>query len=194
MKLRIGLTGGIGSGKSMVASVFSLHGIPVYNADLEARRIMNGDAMLQKEISEIFGLDIIRDQQIDRKKLAALVFNNEAGLEKLNALVHPYVLKDFERWEKIQNAPYTIREAAILFETGIWQKLDHTILVDAPEELRIKRVMQRDGRAEAEVRAIFARQWASEKKRALAWRIIENDDHHLVIPQVNSIHNELMYV
>jgi dephospho-CoA kinase len=193
MKLRIGITGGIGSGKSIVAAVFSLHGIPVYNADLEARKIMNSDADLQREIVASFGNEVISNKQIDRKKLAALVFGNTANLEQLNTLVHPYVLKDFERWEKIQNAPYTLREAAILFETGIWQKLDHTILVDAPEDLRLKRVILRDSRPESEVRDIFARQWPSEKKRELAWRIIENDDQHLVIPQVNSIHNELMY-
>lgn len=193
MKLRIGVTGGIGSGKSLVTSLFRLHAIPVYDADAEARRIMDTDEQLQSAIRNAFGNEVVTEKSINRRLLASLVFNDENRLGILNNLVHPFVKRDFEIWEGKQTAPYTIREAAILFETGLWKDLDHTILVDAPEELRLRRVMLRDNRSEAEIKNIFSRQWSSEKKRELAWRIIENDELHLVIPQVNAIHNELMY-
>lgn len=193
MKLRIGITGGIGSGKSLVSSLFALNGIPVYNADLEARRIMENNADIHQGLVTIFGAAALVNAKPDRKYISSVVFHDSAKLQALNELVHPFVLNDFIRWEKEQDAPYTLREAAILFETGIWKQLDHTILVDAPESLRMQRVMLRDGRNENEIQLIFARQWSSEKKRTLAWRIIENDDHQLVIPQVNAIHKELIH-
>ena len=150
MRLRIGITGGIGSGKSLVSSLFMLHGIPVYNADKEAKRIMDSEAELHKELLGLFGPEVLKDGLPDRKYIANRVFGDELLLNALNALVHPFVFRDFERWESEQTAPYTMREAAILFETGIWKQLDHTILVDAPESLRIQRVMRRDGRKEQE--------------------------------------------
>lgn len=193
MKLRIGITGGIGSGKSMVSHLFSLLGIPVYNADAAARRILATNTALQTDVLHTFGEQILSNNAIDRSKLAAIVFHDEAKLQQLNALIHPYVFRDFEEWEKHQQSPYTLREAAILFETGIWKQLDHTILVDAPEEIRLQRVQQRDNRSRSEIEAIFRRQWTSLEKRNLAWRIIENDEKHLVLPQVLAIHSELIH-
>ena len=193
MKLRIGITGGIGSGKSMVSHLFSLLGIPVYNADAAARRILATNTALQTDVLHSFGEQILSNNAIDRSKLAAIVFHDEAKLQQLNALIHPHVFRDFEDWENHQQSPYTLREAAILFETGIWKQLDHTILVDAPEEIRLQRVQQRDNRSRSEIEAIFRRQWTSLEKRNLAWRIIENDEKHLVLPQVLAIHSELIH-
>jgi dephospho-CoA kinase len=193
MKLRIGITGGIGSGKSIVSHLFSLLGIPVYNADAAARTILDTNTALQSDVLHAFGEQILNNNVIDRSKLAAIVFHDEAKLKQLNALIHPYVFRDFEDWENNQQSPYTLREAAILFETGIWKQLDHIILVDAPEEIRLQRVQQRDNRSRSEIEAIFRRQWSSSEKRKLAWRIIENDEKHLVLPQVIAIHSELMH-
>lgn len=193
MKLRIGLTGGIGSGKSIIARIFRILGIPVYDADLAARRLMETDETLRKEIQREFGTSVYSNGIPDRKLLASKVFGDESRLAALNQLVHPAVLKDYDAWEKKQTAPYTIREAAILFESGNWHQLDHVILVDAPEALRIRRVMRRDNRSEKEVRDIISRQWTSEKKKELAWRLINNDDSELVIPQVLQIHNQLLH-
>jgi dephospho-CoA kinase len=192
MKLRIGLTGGIGSGKSVIARIFRILGIPVYDADLAARRLMETDETLIKDIQKVFGAEIYSEGKLNRKLLASQVFKDESKLDTLNKLVHPAVLKDYNEWEQKQKAPYSIREAAILFESGNWQQLDHVILVDAPEDLRIRRVIQRDNRSEKEVREIISRQWTSEKKKELAWRLIRNDDSELVIPQVLQIHNQLL--
>ena len=194
MKLRIGLTGGIGSGKSVVAKIFRLLGIPVYDADSAARTLMESDPDLRNKIRQTFGEDVYNDEKLNRKLLASRVFGNEELLAQLNELVHPAVLEDYSEWDKRQQAPYSIREAAILFESGNWKQLDHTILVTAPEKLRIKRVLLRDNRPEKEILDVISRQWTDEKKKPLAWKIIHNDDKQLVIPQVLTIHNQLINV
>ena len=190
---KVGITGGIGSGKSIVCNIFRLLGIPVYPADAHAKRLMEESPDLRASLVKAFGEKTYKsDSSLDRKYMAGIVFNDVEKLEQLNQLVHPAVVEDYARWgQQFPEAPYTIREAAILFESGTWKDLDTILLVDAPEEMRIKRVMSRDGRKEAEVRAIISRQWTSEKKKEYANYIIENDEAHMVIPRVLEIHQLL---
>lgn len=190
---KVGITGGIGSGKSIVCQIFRLLGIPVYSADAHAKRLMQESPALRKALIKTFGENVYKtDGALDRQYLAGIVFHDAAKLDQLNQLVHPAVVEDYAQWVlQFPNAPYTLREAAILYESGTWKDLDAVLLVDAPEELRIKRVMTRDGRKEAEIRAIISRQWTSEKKKEYANYIIENDETHMVIPRVLEIHQLL---
>jgi dephospho-CoA kinase len=190
----IGITGGIGAGKSVVCRVFHAMNIPIYNADSSAKRLMLLDSDLRKSLQENFGLEIFPEYgTFDKKKLAALVFNDKSKLNLLNSLVHPAVKKDYSSWILKQNAPYCIREAAILFESGSIDGLDKTILVDAPESLRINRVIKRDNRTKDQIKSIINQQWTMEKLRSMVDFVIENDDQHPVIPQVLSIHHKIIY-
>ena len=162
--LRIGLTGGIGSGKSTVAKVFEILGIPVYYADSAAKYLMNTDPDLQKAIILAFGQDAYTGTELNRKKIASIVFNDPAKLEKLNQLIHPATIRDAEEWMKKQTSPYAIKEAALLFESGADAGLDKIIGVAAPQQLRIKRVMERDAVTEAEVLSRIRRQMDEDKK------------------------------
>lgn len=186
---RIGITGGIGAGKSIVSRLFSLLGVPVYDADSAAKRLMETQEGLRRDISSTFGPDVyLEDGKLNRAKVAQQVFGDEKALDALNRLVHPRVMEDYENWTRTHpEAEYTLREAAILYESGTWKDLDQVILVDAPEPLRVKRTMLRDSRTEAEVRSIMSRQWSTEKKRNLAAYIIENDESRALIPQVLQI-------
>ena len=192
--LKIGLTGNIGSGKTTVAKVFELLGIPVFYADDEAKKVMVTDADLIEAIKHTFGAEsYLEDGTLNRKHIAAIVFNNPAKLEKLNSLVHPAVFRAFEALEsKAKNAPYIIREAAILFESGSNKTCDKTIIVTAPLDTRIARVMLRDGISLQEVEKREARQISEEEKKKLADDIIINDDHQLVIPQVLALHSKYL--
>lgn len=183
---KVGITGGIGAGKSMVSRIFQLLDVPVFNADDSAKRCMEINKDLMHQIISAFGSEsYLPDGKLNKSLLASVVFKNPNQLEKLNSLVHPVVMKEYQTWIESQtNVPYTIREAAILFESGTYTDLDIIILVDAPEELRLRRTMNRDGRTEEEVRSIMLRQWDSAKKRKASNFIIENDEHHALIPQV----------
>lgn len=191
--LKAGITGGIGSGKSIICRMFSLLGIPVYNADLSARKLIENNDPLKGALRALFGPATYGpDGKLNRTFLANLVFDSPALLEQMNALVHPYVRNDYQQWLHAKgDMEYTIFEAAILIETGIHQEMDAVILVDAPESLRIKRVMDRDQRTADEIKSIISRQWTSEMKRKFASFVVENDDHHLVIPQVLQIDKQL---
>lgn len=191
--MKVGITGGIGSGKSIVTKIFKSLGIPVYNADEAAKRLMNENHSLRNQLQDIFGNDIFPAEGIfDRKKLAAIVFQQPELLHKLNNLVHPSVGSDYQDWQKNQTAPYTLREAAILYESGTHIDLDAVIMVDSPENLKIERIKKRDGRTEGEIKSIMQRQWPAEELRSRANFIIENDDTHPVIPQVLAIHQQLL--
>lgn len=192
--LKIGLTGNIGSGKTTVAKVFELLGIPVFYADDEAKKVMVTDADLIEAIKQTFGAEsYLEDGALNRKHIAAIVFNNPAQLEKLNSLVHPAVFRAFEALEsKAKNAPYIIREAAILFESGSNKTCDNTVIVTAPLDTRIARVTRRDGISRQEVEKREARQISEEEKKKLADDIIINDDHQLVIPQVLALHSKYL--
>jgi len=191
--LRVGITGGIGSGKSIACRIFSCLGIPVYDADLAAKKMMNEQVELHDELIRHFGKEVFNEEGIlNRSHLAKIVFNDENQLNKLNQLVHPYVMKDYEMWTQTLNgAPYSIREAAILIESGTYYDLDCILLVEAPEELRIKRVMERDQRSRKEVKAIISRQWTSEEKKKFATFSILNDEQQALIPQVLHLHELL---
>ncbi|MFZ9386731.1 MAG: dephospho-CoA kinase [Chitinophagaceae bacterium] len=186
--LKIGLTGGIGSGKSTVARIFSILGIPVYDADEAARRLMNSDPTLKEEIIRFFGPSSYRDGFLDRSYIAGLVFNDAEKLGQLNALVHPATIRDAEIWIGQQNAPYVVKEAALLFESGAAAGLDVVVGVYAPSAIRLKRVMDRDGISAGEVRKRMDRQLDEDMKMKLCDHIVRNDEQELVIPQVLALH------
>ena len=180
----IGITGGIGSGKSVVAKVLISMGYPVYNSDIEAKELINSNTELINQIKKEFGEDIYSSEGLDRKKMASVVFSNTNKLAKLNSLVHPAVGKNFDNWVNKQKTKLVFKEAAILFEIGIYKSLDATILVTAPIEKRISRVMQRDSVKAEEVENRMKNQWNDEEKIKLADFVIDNSGEVMVIPQV----------
>lgn len=192
MPLRIGLTGGIGSGKSTVARIFEVLGIPVYYADLEAKRIMNEDELLREQIMQEFGAAAYDNNQLNNKYLAGIVFNDRQKLDLLNSLVHPATIRDGERWMAQQTTPYAIKEAALIFESHSQEYLDYIIGVSAPEPLRIHRTMQRDGITREAVLARMGKQIQEIIKMRLCDFIIYNDEQQLLIPQVVALHEKLV--
>ena len=186
--LKIGLTGGIGSGKSTVAKIFETLGIPVYYADTEAKRLMNSSETLKKVIRQNFGEATYENDQLNRKYLGGIVFNNPEKLELLNALIHPVTINDAEQWMQQQSAPYSIKEAALLFESGAAENLDFIVGVYAPQALRIKRVMKRDGLTADEIMKRINRQVNEEMKMKLCDFVITNNEQELLVPQVLKLH------
>ena len=191
--LKAGITGGIGSGKSTVCRLFALLGIPVYDADSRAKWLMTGDPQLVAAVKKNFGSNMYAaDGTLNRQALAARVFSDTAQLQLLNSLVHPAVLKDHEAWHrKQQNVPYTLKEAALLFESGSYKKLDTVILVSAPEELRIQRAMQRDGSTREAIVQRLKNQLSEGERKKRSDHIILNDGEHSLIEQVLRLHHEL---
>jgi dephospho-CoA kinase len=186
---KVGITGNIGSGKTTVCKIFEVLGIPVFYADDAAKDVMATDAELIAGVKQAFGNEAyFKDGTLNRKHIAGIVFNNKQELAKLNALVHPAVFRAFDKWVLGQNAPYVLKEAAILFESGSYKKCDRTVVVTAPLDLRIKRVASRDGITADEVKSRNGRQFTEEKKLAMANDVIINDDTQLVIPQVLKLH------
>ncbi len=192
MALKIGITGGIGSGKSTICKVFSLLGAPVFEADPVAKTLIDTDPGIRKGLIDLFGPDIYTaNAGVDRKKLASLIFNDEIQLAKVNALVHPAVRAEFMKWADSQDVPYVIHEAAILFESGFYKMMDFTLLVTAPDEDRIKRVMTRDGSSREQVVERMQKQWSDNEKRKLATIEIKNDNRELLLPQIIRIDKQL---
>lgn len=190
--LKVGLTGGIGSGKSTVAKVFELLDVPVYYADEASKRLYHTDPDLMLQIKKHFGEDIYTEDQLNRSKLAAIVFKDPAKLDLLNKLVHPPTIRDAYEWMNNQTSPYVIKEAAVLFESGSAIDLDYVIGVSAPVHLRIKRAMDRDGISRDEVLARSARQIDEDIKMRLCDFLIINNEQELVIPQVLELHGKLL--
>jgi dephospho-CoA kinase len=191
--LKIGITGGIGSGKSTVCKIFSVLGIPIYRADNVAKKIANEVSVIKESIIKEFGAEAYTDNIYNAKYLGELVFNNTKKLQKLNSIIHPYVAQDFINWaENQKGTKYLLKEAAILFESGANQNLDYTIVVNAPLDLRIQRIIERDGLSEEMIKKRMKNQWSTEKITALADWVIENDEKHLLLPQVLSIHDQLI--
>jgi dephospho-CoA kinase len=182
--LRIGLTGGIGSGKTTIAKIFEVLGIPVFYADDAAKQLMNTNQELKKTIIENFGDESYKNGELDRKYLASIVFSNKEKLELLNSITHPATIKEAEEWMNKQTTPYLIKEAALLFESGAFRKLDYVIGVYAPQHIRVKRVMDRDNLAIEEVMKRVSRQLDEEEKMKLCHFVITNNDQQLVMPQV----------
>ena len=194
--LRIGITGGIGSGKTTVAKIFEVLGVPVYYADEAARRLMNDDESLQQKLIEQFGTEIFDNKQLNRPLLASLVFNDPIKLTLLNSLVHPVTIADAAKWMAQFSGEtgrhYAIKEAALLFESGAQNQLDYVIGVHAPYRLRLQRTMLRDNLTKEAVEARMAKQMDETKKMNLCNFIITNDEDQLLIPQVLALHKKLM--
>lgn len=188
--LKIGITGNIGGGKTTVSKIFEVLGIPVFYADDAAKKVMVEDPILIDALKKTFGTESYFNGTLNRKHIASIVFNDETQLVKLNSLVHPAVFRAFDNWVAKQHAPYVIKEAALLFESTSYKMCDYSVMVTAPLELRITRVMQRDGFTRAEVESRNARQFSEEKKIQLANYVILNDDTELVIPQVLELHKK----
>ena len=189
--IKIGLTGGIGSGKTTVAQVFSQLGVSVYSSDKRAKYIMVSDPKLMNEIRAAFGPESYFKGVLNRTYIAAKVFSNQSELNKLNAIVHPALKRDFDLWCIQQKGVYLVKEAAILFESKAHIGLDKVILVTAPEELKISRVLKRDSSTRKEVLSRMDKQWSDTKKRALSDFEIQNDEQHSILNQVLSIHKSL---
>lgn len=197
--LRIGITGGIGSGKTTVAKIFEVLGVPVYYADVAAKRLMNEDELLQQNIISHFGSAIFENKQLNRGLLASIVFNDPEKLSLLNSIVHPVTIADAEKWMKQvakadgKETPYAIKEAALLFESGAQKKLDYVIGVNAPYKLRLQRAMQRDNLSKEEIESRMVKQMDETKKMNLCNFIITNDEVQLLIPQVLELHKKLVH-
>ena len=190
--LKIGLTGGIGSGKSVVANIFKVLGIPVFDADTEAKLIMEKDEQLALSIQKLFGEEAYTDKKLNRKYLANIVFDDPDKLEQLNSLVHPAAILAANTWMNLQTTPYVVKEAALLFESKSASQLDFIIGVYAPKTLRIKRVMERDNATAEKVVARMSRQIDEEEKMRLCDFIVVNNEEQLVIPQVLQLHEKLL--
>ena len=188
---RIGLTGNIGSGKTIIASCFEVLNIPVFNTDNVAKLLMNNDVNLKQSLIAEFGKEVFLNNELNRKYLSKLAFNDDLVLKRLNALVHPVIQEDFEKWSIQQSGPYIIKEAAILFESNTYQSLDAIICISCPEEIRLKRILKRDDLSEKEVRQRMSHQWAEKKKISLSDYVITNDNTCLVMPQILSVHSAL---
>ena len=190
--LKVGLTGGIGSGKSIVAGIFNVLGIPVFDADAEAKKIMESDPNLRKQLTNEFGEATYLENRLNRPYLAAQVFNNIFKLDKLNAIVHPATINAADQWMKSQTTPYVIKEAALIFEAGSAVHLDYVIGVFSPMHIRLQRVMERDNITREEVKARMNRQIQDEIKMKLCDFVLINNEQELLTPQVLALHEKLI--
>jgi dephospho-CoA kinase len=192
--LKVGITGGIGSGKSTVSELFQLLGVPVYNADDNAKRLMNESPLIREKLLELFGPKSYTDQVLNRKFISQQVFNNAGRLAQLNAIVHPVVIRDGNDWLNSRTEPIVMKEAAIFFETGSGAGLDYIIGVYAPQALRIQRTMNRDGVSREDVLQRMSKQIDEELKMKLCDFVLLNDEIHMLIPQVIDLHKQLMEI
>jgi dephospho-CoA kinase len=192
--LSVGISGGIGSGKTIICTIFQILGISVYNSDLKAKKIMETNQEVRKEIINLLGKkSYLNNLTLNRKFIAQKVFNQKELLSKLNEIVHPAVRQDAEIWSKNipQEGGYYLRESAILFETGIYKQLHINILVVAPEKLRIQRIKNRDGLSGEDITLRMKNQWSDEQKLKLTDFVIINDGKNFLIPQILKIHRTL---
>ena len=190
----VGLTGGIGSGKSTILKCFKSFGIPVYIADDEAKKLMNRSKVIQRKLIKLFGEKAYADGVLNRPYLASQIFNDKTLLSKMNAVVHPKVALHFKRWLKKQNAEYVIKEVAIIFENNLQDQYDYIITVVADEDLRMQRVMKRDNVSQEKVKAIIKNQWSDAEKIAKSDFVIVNDDLNVAKKQALDIHNKLLKI
>lgn len=190
--LKVGITGGMGSGKSVVAKLFSLLGIPVYYADTEAKKLMETHPFVREKIIELFGSEAYMGEKLNRSFLAGVAFSNPNLLQQLNAIVHPVVLEHGEAWMTMQTAKYAVKEAALLFESGSDRKLDVVIGVWAPKKLRLARIVKRDGMTKKMAEERMARQMNEREKMKHCHFVIKNDEKHALIEQVLALHTVLL--
>lgn len=187
----IGITGGIGSGKSVVAAIFSSMGIPCYLADDAAKSLYDKDADLRRKMKQSFGEHLFKNEILDRAALAKIVFNNPDKLQQLNQLVHPAIGRDFQAWKSSQNAPIIAFESALLFQSEMNMPFDKSIVVTAPEDIRIARVCRRNNTSSQEVKSRMQHQWPQEKMAEQANFVLVNDNRQAILPQVLNILNQL---
>jgi dephospho-CoA kinase len=193
MTLKMGITGGIGSGKSLACELFAMMGVPVYNADARAKELMVESQELAGAIKARFGRSVYDEQgRLNRRVLADRVFGDEDALKALNALVHPVVFEDAELWFKRQTAPYALKEAALIYESGADRWLDGVIVVTAPVRLRLKRVHRRDDHSYEEIRQRIERQWSDREKLKKADYVIRNNEQRSLVEQVWSVHQRIL--
>lgn len=195
--LKVGITGGIGAGKTIVTRLFALLGVPVYDSDARAKWVMHHNPKLRQELLAAYGPETFTASgDLDRAYLAKQVFNHPEKLAQLNSLVHPHVRSDFEQWAALHAAkPYVLKEAALMYESEAWKQMDQIITVTAPLELRLKRLLLRDThRTEADIKAIMAKQLSEEEKISRADHVIHNSDSQLLIPQVLALHQHFLSV
>lgn len=189
---KIGITGGIGAGKSLVSKIIESMGYPVFNSDDEAKKIINTHSEVKAELIELFGTSIYSDNQINRKQMAEIIFNDSALREKVNQIIHPRVREAFKELTENVNGKLVFNEAAILFETGVYKQMDATVLITSPRELRIKRLLERDNTSLKEIEARMNSQWPDDKKKELTTYVIQNDEQQPLIVQIESIISKLL--
>jgi dephospho-CoA kinase len=187
----IGLTGGIGSGKTTVAHMFSELGVPIYIADVEAKRLTNTSKVIRRQLIKLLGEKAYTETGLDRKYVANKIFNDSALLQKVNKIIHPKVAAHFRKWLLKQKAAYVIKEAAILFENGSYKDCDMVLLVTAPKAIRIARVKDRDDTTKADIKQRMKNQWSDEEKQKRADIVIENIDLQTTRKTVKTIHRSL---
>ena len=191
--IKVGLTGGIGSGKTLVSKVFELLGVPIYNSDIEAKKLYMFDIEVKKQIINYFGSDVyFENGNLNKKFLSEIIFNNSEALKKINSIIHPEVKKHFNIWVKNQNSPYIIKEAAILYESGAYKSLDKIIVVTAPEIIRIERVVKRDNVKEKSVKERMKNQINQNEILKISDFEIINDGKKMILNQVLKIHKQFL--
>ncbi|WP_242119282.1 dephospho-CoA kinase [Aestuariivivens sediminicola] len=188
----VGLTGGIGSGKSTVANAFNALGIPVYIADEEAKRLMNKSQVIKRELIGLIGEGAYTKEGLNRSFIANIIFKDKSLLNKINDIVHPEVAKHFKKWVKAQNGPYVVKEAAILFENNGYKACDYVITVTAPKDVKMQRLLSRDKTSIERIEAIMQNQWHDEDRIPLSDFVIENTDLENTKKQVLNIHNKIL--
>ncbi len=192
MAVRLGVTGGIGSGKTTVCRVFRVLGVPVFMADDVAREVMNNNIPVREKLNAVAGQDLFAEGYLDRKMLAQLIFNDHTLLEKVNGLVHPLVFSEFEKWSSISDKPYVIMEAAILFESNADKIVDRVVSITAPIEERIARVMGRSELSRSQVLERVNNQLEDEERNQRSYYVINNSDNELIIPEILKIHEDML--
>lgn len=188
----VGLTGGIGSGKTTVAKMFSELGVPIYIADDEAKKLMRKSKVIKRKLVELFGEAAYIKGELNKPFIASIIFNDKNKLKAMNAIIHPRVARHFEKWAIKQDAPYVIKEVAILFENGGDKLCDFVLTVTAPEAIKIERVLVRDHSSEAKVKAIMNNQWTDDEKIKLSHFVIENTDLEKTKQQVARVHVQIL--
>ena len=189
--LKIGITGGIGSGKSVVCELFRLHGIPVFDADIEAKKLNDTSPVIRQKLTQLFGNDLYENNRLHRQKLASLIFSNAENLQKVNAIIHPEVATQFAKWtSEQQNAPFVIIETAILFEAGFDKLVDKIITVYASEKMRIERIAKRNNASMAQIKVRMNSQMSEEEKIRRSNIVIINDNRESLVAQVGALNRQ----